>query len=134
DITERGSSVAPKGNAFDGWFNGSQAANPDGTPKVMYHTTMEWEQDGRKLGDFDVFDRNASVSIVGRKESRDTVGSWFSDEPGKDGSDMYSSDQHAAVYPVYLSIKNPWRPRSWDQLLTVFHRVAGRSTDQKPKG
>lgn len=89
--------------AFNAWFHGSRAIDGLGRPLVLFHGTYPWQKDGKSLGDVHQFDRMASVNIVGRRPSIDTVGSWFSTNPGKDGAGMYGS----AIYPVYLDIKNP---------------------------
>lgn len=89
--------------AFNTWFQGSRAIDGLGRPLVLFHGTYPWEKDGKSLGNVQQFDRLASVNIVGRRPSIDTVGSWFSTNPGKDGAELYGN----AIYPVYLDIKNP---------------------------
>lgn len=120
--------------AFRRWFGDSKAVDASGRPKVFYHGSGVWERGGKQLGDIREFNRRASVDIVGRGESMDTVGSWFSDQAGSDGAEMYSGSQ-GVMYPVYLSIKNPWRPRSFDEFLDKMHETAGRDPKkQNPKG
>jgi hypothetical protein len=101
---------------FKAFFEGSAVTDENGNPMVVYHGTHPWEEpDGRQLGDIEAFDRMASVNIVRRKASIDTVGSWFSTNPGKSGAGMYGS----AIYPVYLSIKKPQ--------ITTFHLLLRRA-------
>lgn len=120
---------------FTHWFRKSKVVDADGAPQTVYHGTLTWDHEGRSLGQFEAFDRMASVNVVRRPQGMDTVGSWFSDNPGeKSGASMYASSE-GAVYPVYLSIQKPWRPRSFDQFLNVMHKVAGRDPrKQNPKG
>ena len=107
------------------------------TSKVWYHGATRWEgpgKDGRPVGDFTAFDRLASVNAIGRKVSMDTVGSWFSDLPGKNGASMYAGNS-GAVYPVYLKVNNPWQPASFDEFLDKFHEAAKRDPKkQNPRG
>jgi spore germination cell wall hydrolase CwlJ-like protein len=107
---------------FKKWFGKSVVTQPDGKPKVMYHGSIVWSKDGKKLGDFDFFNRLASVEIVGRKRSMDTVGAWFSDLPSGGGS---YAGQEGTVYPVYLKIENPWRPATFDDFLDQMQSAAG---------
>lgn len=89
--------------SFAEWFGKSKVVDGSGRPVPVYHGTNPWEKDGRQLGDVHKFDRLASVNIVGRRPSIDTVGSWFSTSSGPEGAQMYGN----TIYPVYLSIQNP---------------------------
>lgn len=95
----------PDGQAnFWSWFQGSRAVDGLGRPLVLFHGTYPWEtDDGRSLGNVFAFDRLASVNIVRRAHSIDTVGAWFSSNPGAGGAQMYGT----TIYPVYLDIKAP---------------------------
>lgn len=89
---------------FWSWFQGSRAVDGLGRPLVLFHGTYPWEtEDGRSLGNVFSFDRLASVNIVRRAHSIDTVGVWFSSNPGAGGAEMYGT----TIYPVYLDIKTP---------------------------
>jgi len=82
------------------WFGDSQVVDKNGSPLVMFHGTNTWERkDGRQLGDIHSFNRNASVDIVRRPPSGDTVGSWFSNKV-QGGADQYGG----TFYPVYLKV------------------------------
>lgn len=94
---------------FAEWFRKSKVVDDYGRPVPVYHGTNPWEKDGRQLGDVKKFDRLASVNIVGRRPSIDTVGSWFSTSPGLNGAEKYGS----TIYPVYLSIQNPHETTFW---------------------
>lgn len=121
-------------SSFTNWFAGSKVVTEDGSPKIVYHGSTVWERDGRQLGDVESFDRLASVNIVRRQESIDTVGIWFSDKAGEVGAEMYSG-AGGVIYPVYLDIKNPWVPASFDELLNRMHLAEGRDPSvQTPKG
>lgn len=114
--------------AFDAWFRQSKVVNDDGSPAIVYHGTTPWKaEDGRSLGDFDVFDRLASVNIVRRRHSVDTIGSWFSSEPGPNGAEAYSGSG-GAIYPVYLSIQNPY-VTTFDMMIRRGHMLAGTPTE-----
>jgi hypothetical protein len=93
--------------AFKKWFGDSKVVDENGEPLVVYHGTFVRPMgDGTDMGDITAFDRMFTTRF--RRPSIDTVGSWFSTNPGEGGAEMYSGkDQGAAIYPVYLSIKNP---------------------------
>ncbi len=117
--------------ALAAWAAGTQVAHDDGPPRVVYHGTYVWERDdGRQLGDIKEFDRLASVNIVRRARGIDTVGSWFSESPGKSGADMYS-DGSGAIYPVYLNIQNAWAPSSFSEMLNRMHLTEGRDPEKQ---
>ncbi|MBY0465136.1 MAG: hypothetical protein K2W33_09345, partial [Burkholderiales bacterium] len=94
--------------AFRNWFGGSKVVDADGSPLVVYHgTVVRPDTDKVKgMGDIQVFDRLFTTQF--RAPSLDTVGSWFSTNPGQGGAEMYSGNHPgSAIYPVYLSIQNP---------------------------
>lgn len=109
--------------AFKQWFGGSKVVDEDGKPKVMYHSTSVWTSaDGKRaLGDFSVFNRNASVDVARRPVSLDTVGSWFSDIPAV--SEQYGN---GATYPVFLSIQKPW-VTTFEALARTANRILRKS-------
>lgn len=111
----RSGALKSRQDHFDAWFRNSKVRGDDGKPLVVYHGTTPWEHEGRSLGDIFTFDRMASVNIVRRAHSIDTVGSWFSTNPGKGGAEMYGR----AIYPVHLSIQNPQE--------TTFHLMLCRA-------
>lgn len=111
----RSGALKSRQDHFDAWFRNSKVRGDDGKPLVVYHGTTPWEHEGRSLGDIFAFDRMASVNIVRRAHSIDTVGSWFSTNPGKGGAEMYGR----AIYPVHLSIQNPQE--------TTFHLMLRRA-------
>jgi hypothetical protein len=92
---------------FKNWFGDSKVVGADGKPLVVYHgTIVRGTKSGEQMGDIKVFDRMFSAKF--RAPSIDTVGSWFSTNPGEGGAQMYSGTaEGSAIYPVYLSIKNP---------------------------
>jgi hypothetical protein len=101
---------------FDEWFAASKVRGEDSQPMVVYHGTHPWEHaDGRSLGNVTSFDRMASVNIVRRRPSIDTVGAWFSTGAGAEGAAKYGN----AIYPVYLSIAAPYE--------TTFMRMLSRA-------
>ncbi len=109
-LTDRGArEVTAKTDtpAFKRWFGDSKVVDENGEPLVVYHGTFVRPMgDGTDMGDIKAFDRMFTTRF--RRPSIDTVGSWFSTNPGEGGAEMYSGkDQGAAIYPVYLSIKNP---------------------------
>ena len=89
----------------------------------LYHGTHPWEKDGKQLGDVREFNRNASVDIVGRRPSIDTVGTWMSTNPGEGGAEMYGS----TIYPLHAQIKNPYST-TFDQMLKRA-RLLGNGKD-----
>jgi GNAT superfamily N-acetyltransferase len=95
--------------AFKKFFGDSKVVDADGNPMVVYHgTIVRPDTEGVKgMGDILAFDRMFTTQF--RRPSIDTVGSFFSTNPGEGGAQMYSgTGEGAAVYPVYLSIKNPY--------------------------
>ena len=95
--------------AFKKFFGDSKVVDADGNPLVVYHGTIVRPDTGdvKGMGDILAFDRMFTTQF--RKPSIDTVGSFFSTNPGEGGAQMYSgTGEGAAVYPVYLSIKNPY--------------------------
>jgi N12 class adenine-specific DNA methylase len=93
---------------FKRWFGDSKVVDAKGKPLVVYHGTIVRPDSERVkgMGDIASFDRMFTTKF--RSPSIDTVGSWFSTNPGEGGAQMYSgSGQGSAIYPVYLSIKNP---------------------------
>jgi hypothetical protein len=99
--------AAPNAPAFKRWFGNSKVVDENGEPMVVYHGTFVRPMgDGTDMGDIKAFDRMFTTRF--RRPSIDTVGSWFSTNPGEGGAEMYSgSDSGSVIYPVYLSIKNP---------------------------
>lgn len=93
---------------FRNWFGGSQVVDAQGRPLVVFHgTVIRDDTDAVKgMGDIHVFDRLFSTKF--RQHSLDTVGSWFSTNPGDRGAQMYAGTfSGSMIYPVYLSIKRP---------------------------
>lgn len=115
---------------FRRWFGDSQATDAQGRPQVFYHGTTVREG----LGDITAFDRLKTTEF--RRQSIDTVGSWFSDNPGIGGSEMYAGGGlSAAIYPVYLAIRNPKVYAHFEDVLDDMHRAAGRDpARQNPRG
>jgi hypothetical protein len=95
----------------------------------LYHGTHPWEKDGKQLGDVREFNRNASVDIVGRRPSIDTVGTWMSTNPGEGGAGMYGS----AIYPLHAQIKNPYST-TFDQMLRRARMLQNGKDDGRRVG
>lgn len=92
---------------FGKFFGKSKVVDDQGNPKVVYHGTVVNQLKGKKeIGNIYEFDRLFSTNV--RAPSIDTVGIWFSTNPGKGGAEMYAGKgPGSTVYPVYLSIQNP---------------------------
>lgn len=120
-----GSRSGTQSPEFKEWFGKSKILNDDGTPMVMYHATYN--------GGFPAFDRLWSTKV--RAVSMDTVGSWFSDNPGEGGAGMYANGAGASVYPVYLRAEKTKYYDRFDDFLSDMHEAEGRKLkDQNPKG
>jgi hypothetical protein len=94
--------------AFRKWFGDSKVVDDQGRPMVVYHGTIVREdtETVKGMGDIQAFDRMFTTKF--RAHSLDTVGSWFSTNPGDGGAQMYAGGgAGSTIYPVYLSIKNP---------------------------
>ncbi|CAB4137661.1 hypothetical protein UFOVP326_49 [uncultured Caudovirales phage] len=131
-----------KPSGLEAFMAGSKVVDAAGKPLRVFHGTSVWEHQGKTLGDFRAFDRLASVNVVGRPPSMDTVGSWFSTLPGGEGGTSASSyaGKGGVVYPAYLSIKNPWRPpgrtsaEAFNAFLAKMHETAGRPMPKSRAG
>ncbi len=99
----------PEGvEAFKKWHEGSKVVDEQGRPLQVYHGSIRHADTDtvKGMGDIHEFDRLFSTKF--RRPSVDTMGSWFSTNPGERGAEMYSgSGAGSVIYPVYLSIKNP---------------------------
>jgi hypothetical protein len=105
-------SIAPNGRRvsenFADWFGQSKVVNENGTPRIVYHGTIVRPDthEVKSMGDITFFDRLFTTKF--RKPSLDTLGSWFSTNPGDRGAQMYAGNcAGSTIYPVYLSIQNP---------------------------
>jgi hypothetical protein len=92
---EKYSLKAPDTPEFKQWFEGSEVVNPDGSPKVMYHSTLE---------DFNEFDR---TSDLGYHFGSAFVANTRIDEASLGRGKGEEKTTGANIMPVYLSIKNP---------------------------
>ena len=75
---------------FDAWFGGSKVVDAEGKPLVVYHGTNK---------DFSEFSKDG-VKPLGFPDKQ---GFYFTSDPS------YAGDYGAALMPVYLSIRNPYR-------------------------
>jgi hypothetical protein len=99
-------------------------------PATLYHGTPV----GEGIGDIHSFDRTHAIKRFNRPEGLDAVGTWLDESPGERGAGMYAGPE-GAVYPVHASLKNPWKPKSFDEFLDLMHTTAGRDPKtQRPKG
>ena len=109
---------------FKEWFGRSLFVDADGNPARMFHGTgqeVTW------------FDRMKSTEF--RSESMDTVGSWFSDNPGPEGAAQYARGSNPVIYPVLLAIARPKCYDSFNDFLADMHDAQGRTLhEQKVKG
>lgn len=118
--------------AFKKWFGDSKVVDENGKPMVVYHGTVVREdtEKVKGMGDIQAFDRMFTTKF--RAHSLDTVGSWFSTNPGDGGAEMYSGNgSGSAIYPVYLSIKNP--QVTTFQLMTRRARLLANGKDDGRK-
>lgn len=108
--------------AFKAWFGKSLVVDHNEQPQVMYHASMR---------DVEWFDRLKSKEW--RKVSTmDTVGSWFSDNPSREGgAGMYAGGEGSAIYPVYLSIQRPKVYDTFKDFLRDMHAAEGRRIEDQ---
>jgi hypothetical protein len=107
---------------FKGWFGKSKVVDKEGQPLVVYHGTSR---------DFNAFDPKASMGW--RRQSVDTVGSWFSNEPGR--AAQYAGGEGHNVMPVHLAVSKPKVYKSFLALLDDMHKSAGRDPKKvTPRG
>ena len=140
DIRLSATAAASGGPDFKEWFSDSQVVDDHGLPKVLYHgSIVQQTRSGATVGDIAQFDRLASVNLVGRPHSIDTVGSWFSTNPGPGGAGMYAGATGdnvfpgAVIYPVYLSIQRPYRT-TYKQMLRRARLLASGEDDGRMIG
>lgn len=87
--------------SFKKWFGKSVVVNPDGSPKEMYHGSIE---------EFHVFDKE---KIRPFDYDAEFNGFWFSDDPST-GPAMRDARHRKSVY---LRMENPAPPNVWRPLL-----------------
>ncbi len=120
---------------FKAWFGSSEVVDENGKPLVVYHgAPLHISIDGSQvLGDFSAFDRNAAARFTGRKQDfgMDKTGIWFTDTPGESGAEMYSG-KTGVIYPVYLSIKHPWKA-TFDEFLKKGQELSSWNKDNKDR-
>lgn len=100
---------------FKDWFGDSKVTDKDGKPLPVYHgtdkdlTTIEPRQ------------------MMGRKRFYNgELGAWFGSNTGI--ANVFSDKEKGAVYPTYLSIKNPKEYSSWFKFLdSVEGRKSARA-------
>ena len=120
---------------FKRWFGDSKVVDENGEPLRVYHSTILHEGMGG-IGDVTTFDRTYAYRTRRRPPGMDSVGIWFSDNPDPEAGGKYgNTEDGGVVYPVYLNMKNPWRPSSFDEFLDQMHLAAGRDPKtQNPRG
>lgn len=93
--------------ALQQWAGDSKVVDDDGHLLVVYHGSVVRESERAPgMGDIEAFDRLFTLQF--RRPSIDTMGSWFSTNPGDGGAQMYSGTREGSViYPVFLAINNP---------------------------
>lgn len=112
---------------FQSWFGDSKVVDGAGKPLVVYHGTQRWSKGDIEFGDVQAFDRLFTRKALGRQQSIDHIGSWFADRADDQGAGVFA---HDAMYPVYLSIQNPWRPREgFRTMKRLAARLAGVDPD-----
>ena len=96
-----------KQRAFWEWAGDTKAVDEAGCPLMLFHGSIIRESKAVPgMGNIREFDRLLTTKFRGH--SLDTVGSWFSSNPGEGGAGMYAGMHSGSViYPVYLSIKSP---------------------------
>lgn len=117
---------------FSRWFGQSQVTDSQGLPLVVFHGTPVGVRNGHIIGDIASFDRLFTQKIFGRPASIDQVGSWFSDNAGESGAGMYTPQHpqdNGVVYPVFLSIANPWEV-SFAGLKRQLNKHSGAPMDE----
>jgi hypothetical protein len=91
-------------DAFKKWFGDSKVVNEDGSPKVMYHGTTNFEETDGKT----IFKPSKKVN-----RSNNIDGYYFTTDPKEasgysTGLEKDALVEGSEVIPAYLSIKNPF--------------------------
>lgn len=109
--------------AFKKWFGKSKVVDDNGNPLVVYHGAINTD------GGFNIFDRKAG-KYASHAKSVNAVGSWFSSNP--DDTASYSGSINperfatgGQTFPVYLSIKQPFRINDLESLGQLWKFQAG---------
>ncbi len=118
--------------ALKHWHQGSVIVDHNNEPLVVYHSTyVRSDNNGNVvLGDIHQFDRSASATVVRRAESFDTIGSWFSSNPGRGGAEEYGN----TIYPVYLRITRPKHYETFQEFLDDFNAANGKPASNRGLG
>lgn len=99
-LEDRGAAGVTNTPAFKRWFGNSKVVDDNGEPLVVYH--------GTPYGGFSEFSLDKSGTRNTFESAR--AGIYFSSTPRYAGAMARSGDETGpAIYPVYLSIKNPLR-------------------------
>ena len=90
--------------AFKKWFGDSKVVNEDGSPKVMYHGTTNFEETDGKV----IFKPSKKIN-----RSNNIDGYYFTTDPKEasgysTGLEKDALIEGSEVIPAYLSIKNPF--------------------------
>jgi hypothetical protein len=91
--------------AFKKWFGDSKVVDEEGKPLVVYH--------GSRKTDIEIFESGKSGT---RGINEETEGFFFS--PIREAADNYAGTKYGKgkVYPVYLSIKNPYIAKDYIEI------------------
>ena len=92
---------------FKRWFGDSKVVDADGKPLVVYHGTNK-----------DISEFATRQKVPRNRFYAGELGSWFGSDPGV--ANTFSTGRYAesgAIYPVYLSIKNPREFESYNEFL-----------------
>lgn len=118
---------ADRAAALQRWAGNSKVVDEDGHLLVVYHGSVVRENSNIPwMGDIESFDRLFTTRF--RRDSIDTMGSWFTTNPGEGGAQMYSGTREGAViYPVFLAINNPHETTF--QLMTRRARLLANGVD-----
>jgi hypothetical protein len=103
----RYSITAPDTPEFKRWFGKSKVVDADGKPLVVYHGTNK-----------DISEFATRQKVPRNRFYAGELGSWFGSDPGV--ANTFSTGRYAesgAIYPVYLSIKNPREFESYNEFL-----------------
>jgi len=104
---------------FWAWFGNSKVVDAEGRPRVVYHGTPNWGEQGA----YDSF-MTGGYGVFGQ-------GAYFTTSPRRASS--YANNGSAPnVYPVYLKIDSPLTTQSLAANLSAFNEVSGSSLGGSP--
>lgn len=95
--------------AFKAWFGDSKIVDAHGNPQRVFHGAKESDEN------LEAFTQFQGIDLWSREDHPTwltVIGDWFTEDPKV--ADYFARGPDGHVYPVYLSIKNPFVVRRYE--------------------